>query len=209
MPPNARGSLYVKLGNQWIMTDPALSLLMDTSILAPTELVGPSFGLMRTTPPSAIQPTGTRTVKACSLGSTQRWRCTTPPVAGGVVHLHRWVEPREQALTVLVPVGWIAEGGVVRINPKLGPTNSVGAKIDVSIKKDKAGSVMIHWFPNFTYKDPRAFGGMGNFPVGSNYMRSTVYPLQDPQSFLVQIALRQKRPQAQNVQITERKPLPE
>src|ERR1017187_9662464 len=44
---------------------------MVTSNLAPTELVGPSRGSMRTTPPSAIQPSGTRTVNACSLGSTR------------------------------------------------------------------------------------------------------------------------------------------
>ena len=141
--------------------------------------------------------------------TAQQTTAKKAPVAGSVVHLHRWVEPREQALTVLVPVGWIAEGGVVRINPKLGPTNSVGAKIDVSIKRDRAGSVMIHWFPNFTYKDPRGFGGLPGFPVGSNYMGSKVYPLQDPQSFLLQIGLRQTRPQAQNIQVTERKPLTE
>jgi hypothetical protein len=132
------------------------------------------------------------------------------PAAGSVVvHLHRWVEPGEQALSVLVPQGWIAEGGVVRIDPRKGPTNSVGAKIDVTIKKDQAGSVMIHWFPNITYKDPRGFGGLPGFPVGSNYMGSMVYPLQDPHSFLLQVGLRLKRPQAQNIQVTERKPLTE
>jgi hypothetical protein len=67
--------------------------------------------------------------------------------------------------------------------------------------------VAIHWLPNFTYKDPRYL--IGNFPVGSNYMGSMVYPLQDPQSFLWQFAFRQKRPQAQNVQVVERKPLPD
>ena len=139
--------------------------------------------------------------------TAQRSTAKKAPVAGSVLRLHRWVEPREQALTVLVPEGWIAEGGVVRIDPRLGPTNSVGAKIDVDIKKDQAGSVMIHWLPNFTYKDPRAL--MGTFRVGSNYMGSMVYPLQDPLTFLAEFVFRQKRTQAQNVQITERKPLPE
>jgi len=143
--------------------------------------------------------------------TAQRSTAKKAPVAGSVLRLHRWVEPREQALTVLVPEGWIAEGGVVRIDPRLGPTNSVGAKIDVDIKKDQAGSVMIHWLPNFTYKDPRAFPQalMGTFRVGSNYMGSMVYPLQDPLTFLAEFVFRQKRTQAQNVQITERKPLPE
>ena len=127
--------------------------------------------------------------------------------AAAAVYLHRWVEPKEGACTILLPEGWTAEGGVLRIDPRLGPTNSVGAKIDITVKKDSAGSVAIHWLPNFTYKDPRYL--MGNFPVGTNYMGSMVYPLQDPQSFLLQFAFRQKRPQAQNVQVVERKPLPD
>jgi hypothetical protein len=128
-------------------------------------------------------------------------------VAAAAVYLHRWVEPKEGACAILIPEGWTAEGGVVRIDPRLGPTNSVGAKIDITVKKDSAGSVAIHWLPNFTYKDPRYL--IGNFPVGSNYMGSMVYPLQDPQSFLWQFAFRPKRPQAQNVQVVERKPLPD
>lgn len=80
------------------------------------------------------------------------------------------MEPKEAALSILLPAGWIAEGGVVRIDPRLGPTNSVGAKIDVTVKKDRAGSIKIHWLPNFTYQDPRPL--MGLFRVGSNYMGS-------------------------------------
>ena len=127
--------------------------------------------------------------------------------AAAAVYLHRWVEPKEGACTILLPEGWTAEGGVVRIDPRLGPTNSVGAKIDITVKKDAAGSVAIHWLPNFTYKDPRYL--IGNFPVGTNYMGSMVYPLQDPQSFLWQFAFRLKRPQAQNAKVVERKPLPD
>ena len=129
------------------------------------------------------------------------------PAPGTVLYLHPWVEPREHAFTILLPAGWIAEGGVLRIDPRLGPTNSVGAKIDFSVKKDHAGSVMIHWLPNFTYKDPRALRGM--FRVGSNYMGSMVYPLLDPQAFMDQYAFRKQRPQAQNVRILERQPLAE
>ena len=117
--------------------------------------------------------------------------------AGATLYLRRWVEPKEGACTILLPEGWIAEGGVVRIDPRLGPTNSVGAKIDITVKKDSAGSVAIHWLPNFTYKDPRYLVGM--FPIGSNYMGSMVYPLKDPQSFLSEFAFRRNRPRAQNV----------
>jgi hypothetical protein len=121
------------------------------------------------------------------------------------LYLHRWVEPKEHAFTILLPEGWIAEGGVLRIDPRLGPTNSVGAKIDFSVKKDQAGSVMIHWLPNFTYKDPRAL--VGAFPVGSNYMGSMVFPVLDAQTFMDQFVLRKQRPQARNVRVLERRPL--
>ncbi len=129
------------------------------------------------------------------------------PAPGTVLYLHRWVEPREQAFSILLPAGWIAEGGVLRIDPRLGPTNSVGAKIDFSVRKDRAGSVMIHWLPNFTYKDPRALGGM--FAVGSNYMGAMVYPVLDPQTFMDQFVFRKQRPEARNVRVLERKPLSE
>ena len=138
-------------------------------------------------------------------GSASKTKAAPPP--GSVLYLRRWIEQKEQAFSVLVPAGWLVEGGVVRVNPQFGPTNSVAAKIDFSLKKDQAGSVMMHWFGNYTYKDPRYL--MGNFPVGSNYMGSLVYPLPDPQSFMEQFAFRRQRPQAQNIRVLERKPLPE
>jgi len=129
------------------------------------------------------------------------------PGQTGPVHLVRTWEPREHAFSVLLPQGWVTEGGVVRVDPRLGPTNSVGAKIDFSAKRDPAGTTMIRWLPNTSYKDPRYL--MGGFPVGSNYMGMMVYPMQDPFSFLTQMVFRQLRPQAQNVQIVEQKPVPQ
>ena len=128
------------------------------------------------------------------------------PAPGTVLYLHPWIEPKENAFSILIPRGWIAEGGVLRIDPRLGPTNSVGAKIDFSVKKDPAGSVMLHWFPNITYKDPRALNGM--FRVGSNYMGSMVYPLLDPQTFLDRFIFRKQRPQAQNARISSARRFP-
>jgi hypothetical protein len=129
-----------------------------------------------------------------------------PPKSGAALYLHRQWEPREKAFTFLLPAGWQAEGGVVRLNPATGPTNSVGAKIDFALKKDTAGTVMIHFLPNYTYKDPRQ---APTFRVGSNYMGSMVYPVLDPQTFMAQFVFRKHRPQAQHVQILERKPLPD
>ena len=156
---------------------------------APRKAPGPDAAQQAKRAPSA--PTAAAAQKA--------------PAPGTALYLHRWVEPRERAFTVLLPEGWVAEGGVLRVDPRLGPTNSVGAKIDLSLKKDQTGSVMMHWFANYTYKDPRAL--MGNFPVGSNYMGSMVYPLLAPDTFLDQFVFRKHRPQAQNVRVLDRQPL--
>jgi hypothetical protein len=141
---------------------------------------------------------------ACSAQPSKGQK--TAPKPGAALYLHRQWEPREKAFTVLVPDGWQFEGGVVRLNPAAGPTNSVGAKIEFAIKKDQAGTAMIHFFPNITYKDPK---WVPTFRVGSNYMGSMVYPVADPQTYIAQFVFAKERPRAQNVQVVDRKPLPE
>ncbi len=134
----------------------------------------------------------------------------TPVKSGGnILVLHRYTEPRESAFTILLPEGWRAEGGVLRVNPltSTGAMNTVGAKVDFSVKSDAAGTVMMHWLPNFAYKDPRWLQG-GYFPVGSSYMGMTVAPLMDAQTFLSGFVFQRQRPAARNVQVVERKPLP-
>ena len=125
------------------------------------------------------------------------------------VILHVYVEQRERAFSVLVPDGWKAEGGVLRVNPLTsnGSMNTVGAKVDFSVKKDAVGSLSIHWLPNFYYKDPRWLQGV-SFPIGSSYMGMQVYPLPDAQTFLTTYVFQRERPRAQNVEVLERKPLP-
>ena len=129
-----------------------------------------------------------------------------PP--GNTLILHRYREARESAFTILLPEGWVAEGGVLRVNPLTsnGAMNTVGAKVDFAVKKDAAGTLMMHWLPNFYYKDPRWLQGV-SFPVGSSYVGMTVQPLVDAQTFLTNFVFRRQRPQAQNVQVLERKPL--
>jgi hypothetical protein len=134
-------------------------------------------------------------------------RAAAPGAPAAALLLRRHTEPKESAFTVLVPDGWLTEGGVVRIDPSKGPTNSVGAKIDFTVKRDAAGTAMLRWHPNITYKDPKFL--MGGFPVGSNYMGCPVQRRPSAESFLEQHIFRKQRPKAQNVQIVERKPLPE
>lgn len=141
---------------------------------------------------------------ACSAQPAKEQKGPSKPRT--VLYLHRQWEPREKAFTVLLPAGWIFEGGVLRLNPAAGPTNSVGAKIDFALKRDKAGTAMIHFFPNITYKDPK---WVPTFRIGSNYMGSMVYPVSNAQAYMTQFVFRKQHPQAQNVQVLERKPLPD
>jgi hypothetical protein len=77
-----------------------------------------------------------RAVVLSSAGGVALSAPGKPSKAAGVWRLHRHVEPKEGAFTVLLPEGWIPEGGVVRLNPASGPMNSAGAKIDFAEKSD-------------------------------------------------------------------------
>jgi len=121
-------------------------------------------------------------------------------------------EPKEQAFTLLIPKGWQSEGGIFRVNPTAqgGPSQSIAAKLDFAVKKDRQGSVMIRWLPDMLYYDARMSpaGQMGLFPPGSNYQGMTVYPMMSALQFLSQIVFPYAHPQAGNVQITDQKQLP-
>ena len=152
-------------------------------------------------------PTENATAKAAAKSTavnSSRDAAAKASPKGPVWYLHRRTEPREGAFTILVPEGWQFEGGVVRLNPASGPMNSVGARIECAEKKDAAGTVMMHWLPNISYKDPRLLPG---FRAGSNYMGMIVLPVMDAQTFLSQFVFPSQRPHAQHVQVTERKPL--
>lgn len=124
----------------------------------------------------------------------------------------RIAEPKEQAFTLLIPKGWLSEGGIFRVNPTAqgGPSQSIAAKLDFAVKKDRQGSVMIRWLPDVLYYDARMSpaGQMGLFPPGSNYQGMTVYPVMSALQFLSQIVFPYAHPQAGNVQITDQKRLP-
>ncbi|MCB0749314.1 MAG: hypothetical protein KDC90_17765 [Ignavibacteriae bacterium] len=120
-------------------------------------------------------------------------------------------EPRENAFSLLVPKGWQIDGGIFRVDPTVqgGPSQSIAAKLDFAIKKDTEGSVMIRWLPDVLFFDMRnsPAGQMGLFPEGINYQGMTVYNLMNAENFISRIAFPYAHPQAQNVQIIERKNL--
>ena len=90
-------------------------------------------------------------------------------------------------------------------------TQNIAAKVDISARRDAAGTVMVRTCPEYKYSDPRATltGQMGWMQPGSTYNGAIVWPLLDPASFLVQIMFPWAHPQAQNAQLLEQKPLPE
>jgi hypothetical protein len=121
-------------------------------------------------------------------------------------------EPREAAFTLLVPSGWVTEGGITRVNPLTagGAGNAIEAKLDFTIKRDAQGTAMMRWLPSMRYADLRGSpaGDMGMFPPGSNYAGMTVMPLLDAATFLSRVALPYAHRGARNLQVVERKPMP-
>lgn len=128
------------------------------------------------------------------------------------VIFQRVTEPRERAFTLLIPKGWQVEGGIIRVDPTAqgGPSQSIAAKLDFVVKKDRAGTVMIRLLPEVLYYDARMSpaGQMGLFPPGSNYQGMTVQPLMSATKFLSQVVFPYAHPQAGEMQIVEQRPLP-
>jgi hypothetical protein len=68
---------------------------------------------------------------------------------------------------------------------------------------------MMHRLPDSSYKDMRGSSAAGMFPPGSNYGGMVVSPYMDALTYLVNVVLRQSRPQARNLQVVARAPLPQ
>ncbi|MCU0246532.1 MAG: hypothetical protein MUC42_08150 [Bryobacter sp.] len=121
------------------------------------------------------------------------------------------VEAREQAFTVQVPQGWTTEGGVYRTDPQKrgGSLNAISAKCDFTVKRDAAGTVALRLLPEMVYFDSRRSPVATLFPPGSNYNGATVAPKPLAIDYLEQTLLPKTHPKAENVQILDRRPLPE
>ncbi len=134
---------------------------------------------------------------------------TTTPVPPG---FERAAEPKERAFTFVKPQGWLIDGGILRLPPDTaGAMNAVNAKLDMSVKRDAAGTVMIRWLPDLFFIDVR------NSPVATYYVPNpgTVFnnclamPKLGPIEFLSQLAFRQVHPQAQSARAMEQHLLPD
>ncbi len=137
---------------------------------------------------------------------------STPSAGSAALVMLRTDEPKERAFTFLLPKGWLVEGGIMRVNPLAadGPMNSIAAKLDITVKRDKDGTVMIRWLPDMVYFDSRMSpaGQMGLFPPGSTYQGMFVWPLLSAQEYLSQKVLRDLHGAQSAVKIVGKKSLP-
>ena len=111
--------------------------------------------------------------------------------------LHRTPEPNEQAFTLLVPDHWLTEGGIFRVDPMQagGPAQSIEAKLDFAVRKDRKGTVELHRYPDWYYIDmsQSPAGQMGMFPPGSNYQGMPVAPAMSAAAYLEQVLIPEVR----------------
>lgn len=120
---------------------------------------------------------------------------------------NRMEEPREKALSLLVPKGWILEGGAIRIldDRIAGANNMVDCKFDMAVKRDAAGTVMIRWLPEMLCIDHSM--AWGN-PEGAVFNNCLVRRKRSPDKFIFEVAIPYAHPQASNVHFESGKYLP-
>jgi hypothetical protein len=122
-------------------------------------------------------------------------------------------EPKEGAFSLLAPKGWISQGGIFYVDPNTtnGYANSVGPKGNFLVKSNEAGTVMLHWLPDYYYCDTRfsPAGQMGLFQPGSYYNGMYVMPCPSAREYLLRFIFPQLRPDASQVKVLSSEALPE
>jgi hypothetical protein len=124
------------------------------------------------------------------------------------IAFERKQEPKEHAFSLLVPKGWLLEGGAIRIlNPDMaGALNMVDCKFDLAVKKDAQGSVMIRWMPEMLCIDrANAFGN----PEGAVFNNALVRNKRTPEQFILEVAIPYAHPKATNIKVISSKTLPQ
>jgi len=126
--------------------------------------------------------------------------------SSGAIAFKRMNEPKEKAFSLLVPQGWVIEGGALRIlNPDVaGANNMVECKFDMAVKSDATGSIMIRWLPEMLCIDQQnAFGN----PEGAVFNNCLVRRKRTPRDLMLQVAIPYAHPGATNVKVTNGKEL--
>lgn len=127
-----------------------------------------------------------------------------PPAAAASPPLvfTKYFDKTEGAFFVLVPKGWITQGGMVRVNPLAaqgGVGNATEAKIDFAVAKDATGKVQIRWIPKINYAQPSAANSM----LGGNWNGMPVVAYPRAADFLGRMLFPALHPQARNVKVVE------
>jgi hypothetical protein len=123
------------------------------------------------------------------------------------VAFQRLSEPREGAFTMLVPRGWLVEGGIFRSNSNTagGTANAIEAKCDIAMKSDSNGTVMLRRLPKINSADgpiiPFTHG------PGTNYNGAIVTRMPTVDNYLMSV-FKQTRLRASNIRIIQNEPLP-
>jgi hypothetical protein len=110
------------------------------------------FVLAQPASPSAHSKGQTRTAGSARQPpepQSARGSSPRPAVGSSGLGLRRAPEPNEGAFTVLVPEGWLVEGGIMRTNlmNQVVDAQSTEAKLDLTVKRDPAATVAIRWCP--------------------------------------------------------------
>jgi hypothetical protein len=123
------------------------------------------------------------------------------------LYFRRLDEPREKAFSLLVPAGWIIEGGAVRLlsDQIAGASNMVDCKFDMAVKNNSNGRVMIRWLPEMLCIDQVV--AMGN-PEGAIFNNTLVRRKRTPQDFITEVAIPYAHPEAVNLSIVSGKQIP-
>lgn len=98
--------------------------------------------------------------KPAPVSSTSGSAITSPKAK--TLKFQRVWEKNERAASILMPEGWIMEGGLVRIPVSQYMTMST---FDVTIKNNNQGEVMVDWYPDGVYISGGSGGQMYGLPV--------------------------------------------
>jgi len=145
--------------------------------------------------------------------SNRQTRTRTAGVVPDPLIFVKQYEPNEKAFSLLIPQGWLTEGGIFFVDAQQvnGWANSIEPKGMYLVKKDQAGTVLIHWLPDYLYCDGRysATRQMGLMPDGSFYNGMLVTNKPSAEVFLLEFIFPELRPTATEVSVVESTPLNE
>lgn len=144
----------------------------------------------------------------CAVHAARKSQNASPRAVPTTVAFVKVAEPRENAFSILVPRGWLVEGGIFRVDPNRvgGTMNSIEAKCDISVKSDQAGTVMLRRFPKINYAD----GPMVPFThgPGANYNGAIVTRMPSVEGYLLWL-FQQARPGASGAKVVAKESLPQ